>query len=257
MNSLLCPKVDSPLQRCLVELGGRNAIHEQATDAICAFIHRDGVTFTVEHVCGAESSGSGANDCDLHACAHGRRLGDDPAVGPAAFDDLLLDIFDGHGAVHETCDAGSFAGSRADVRGPLRSVAGGQEDVEGLAPFAVVSELVEAWDLVAERTSIGFRAAGRSATVHTASGLHSDLGVLTIKGMGKDYFPIVDTLVHRTVFGRITLVVHKTAEVVDGSDLTIATPDEELATGTGGNGVRLHIALVLANDSGASGGDRY
>ena len=89
-------QIDAPLDEALVELHVGDAVHEQAADAVGALEDGDPVAGPVELGGGSQPGGAGADDGDLLAGAHGRRLGDDPAFLEALVDDGALDGLDRH-----------------------------------------------------------------------------------------------------------------------------------------------------------------
>ena len=84
-DAFLGEQVDAALDDfLLVELHVRNAIHEQAADAVLALEDGDAVAGLVELVGAGESGGAGADDGDFLAGADCGDSRGDPAFLPAA-----------------------------------------------------------------------------------------------------------------------------------------------------------------------------
>src|SRR5256885_2697168 len=71
----------------LVELHVRDAVHEEAPDAVGALEHRHQVAGTVQLRRGAKSRGTRAHDGDYLTRAHSGRLRHDPALFPPVVND--------------------------------------------------------------------------------------------------------------------------------------------------------------------------
>ncbi len=87
-------QIDAPLHDPLVELHVRDAVHQQAADAVGPLVDRDLVADLVELGRGGEARRPAADDRDPLAGARLGRLRRDPAFGEAAVDDRVLDVLD-------------------------------------------------------------------------------------------------------------------------------------------------------------------
>ena len=87
-------QVDAPLDDALVELHVRDAVHQEAADAVGPLVDGDRVADLVELRGGGEPGGTAADDGDALAGARRGRLGGDPTFGKAAVDDRVLDVLD-------------------------------------------------------------------------------------------------------------------------------------------------------------------
>ena len=112
-----------------------------------------------------------ADDGDLLARPTGRRLRHDPSLGEAAFDDGLLDEFDGDRILVDGEYAGRLARRGTDPPREFGKAVGPVEAVERVAPLSPVDQVVEVGNDVPERTTV---VAERHAAVHAARALGLD-----------------------------------------------------------------------------------
>jgi len=96
----------------------------------------------------------------------------DPALIPAAVDDLALDGFDRDRIVVDVERAGGFARRGANAAGELREVVRLEQAVQRLLPPVLVNQVVPVRDQVAQRAGA---VAERQASVHAAGALASCL----------------------------------------------------------------------------------
>ena len=119
-----------------VHLEVGNAVAEQAADPVGLLEHGRRVAHPRELLRAGEAGGPGADDRDPLAGAARRHLRHDPALAPAAVDDLAFDRLDRHRIVVEVERAGRLAGRRADAAGEFREIVGAVQPVERRAPLA-------------------------------------------------------------------------------------------------------------------------
>ena len=133
----------------------------------------------------------GADDRDLLARAHQRRLGLDPAFGPGPVDDLHLDLLDRDRVGVDAEHAGGLARRRAEPAGELGEVVGRVQPFGRLVPVVPPDQVVPLRDQVAQRAA---GVAERDAAVHAAAGL-------ALQAPGRevvvDLAPVPDPHVHR------------------------------------------------------------
>ena len=146
-------QIDAALDDALVELHVGDAVHEQAADAVGALEDGDPVAGLVELGGGGKPGGAGADDGDLLAGAHRRRLGHDPAFLEALIDDGALDGLDRDRRLVDAEDARAFARRRADAAGELGEVVGLVQPFERFLPQAAIDEVVPLGDEVVDRAA--------------------------------------------------------------------------------------------------------
>src|SRR5262249_30329356 len=142
----------------------RDAVHQQAADAVIALEHRDLVAGAVELRRARQARRARPDHRDLFTGARQRRLGDDPALGEAAIDDRALDALARDRRLAEAQHARPLARRRADAPGPLGEVVGLVQARQRLAPLPAINQIVPLGDQVVDRT------AGRAA-VHQLAGV--------------------------------------------------------------------------------------
>ncbi len=163
-------QVDAAVDDALVELHVRNAVHQQAADAIGALVDGDLVTGFVELVGGREAGRTRADDGNALAAARRGHVRLDPTFGEAAVDDRVLDVLDRDGGIRDAEHAGALARRRARAARELREVVGLVQPVERVAPAALVDQVVPFRNQVVDRAAV-VGLAKRHAAVHAARAL--------------------------------------------------------------------------------------
>jgi hypothetical protein len=181
----------------LVEFHVRDAVHQQAARPVLALEYRHRVTGAIQLLRRGEPRGAGTDDGNLLAGAHRGRLGQHPALVPAAIDDLVLDVLDGDRRVVHAEHARAFAGRRADTAGELGEVVRHVQALECLAPQPAVDEVVPLRDHVVDRAARGHaadqlaRVAERHAAIHAARALVAQPLLLEVR---MELLPVADAL---------------------------------------------------------------
>src|SRR5262249_22045219 len=122
LDALLYHEVDASLNRALVQLHVRDAVHKQPADTVGPLEDGDPMAGTVELLRCRQARRTGADDRHLLAGALGRRLGHDPAFLEALVDDGALDALDGDRLLVDAEDAGALARRRTHTTGELGKV---------------------------------------------------------------------------------------------------------------------------------------
>src|SRR5258706_14290872 len=73
-----------------------NAVAQQPADSIGFFVDRHFMTRSTELLRRSQTGGAGAHNRYLLAGAGSRRFGTNPAFRESSFDDVLLDLLNGH-----------------------------------------------------------------------------------------------------------------------------------------------------------------
>ncbi|EGF33460.1 hypothetical protein IMCC9480_3932 [Oxalobacteraceae bacterium IMCC9480] len=152
----------------------RDAIAQQAADAIALFEHGHIVAYPRQLLCRRHAGRTGADDGDFLAGLGGRRLRYDPAVFPTLVDDEMLDRLDADGVTVDAQGAGALARCRANAAGELGEVIG---RVQGLERFAITTAIHH---VIPVRNDVVDRAAGiaeRNTAIHAARALDLGFGV--------------------------------------------------------------------------------
>ena len=142
----------------------RNAVNEQAADAIVAIINRHLVSALTHALCSSEAGGTGANNADCLAALSARANGIDPALFPRRLSQILFDSADGNAAMAALLDhARAFAEAilRADAAADFGHRIGRSGKPVSVFEPAFGGELQPVGDVVLER-------AVRLAERHTA-----------------------------------------------------------------------------------------
>src|SRR5690606_4973236 len=130
-----------------------NAVHEQAANAVGAFVDRDLVSGFVELGSAAETGGSAADDGDLLAGATLGRLGLYPPLVEGMLDDRDFDVLDRDRLLVDAEHAGFLARRRADATGELREVVGLEQLQQRLVPPVAVDQVIPLGNDVAQRAA--------------------------------------------------------------------------------------------------------
>ena len=190
LHSLGGHLLQAAVDNVLLQLEIGDAVAQEAAHAVVLLEEHDLVAGADQLLGGGQSGRAGAD----HGHAAGALLpgvdGPDPALLEGPLRNLVFDLLDGDRRVVDGQRAGGFAGGRADAAGDLGEVVGGVEVFGGLAPAAVVDEVVELGDAVLHRAAGGV--AEGDAAVHAAARLlvqHAgDQGPV-------DLVPVLDPLV--------------------------------------------------------------
>jgi hypothetical protein len=198
--------LEAAVDEVLLHLEVRDAVAEEAADAVALLEDGDGVAGAGELLGSGEPGGSGADDGDAFAGADGRRLGADVALVEGAVGDRLLDELDGDGRLIDAEDARGLARRRTDAAREFGEIVGRVELADGLAPLAVEDEVVPIGDQVGER------AAGMAeghAAIHAAGALGLDAldGERLI-----DLEPVVDALPRVAAGGELAGVLEEAGD---------------------------------------------
>jgi hypothetical protein len=182
--------VHAALDDALVELHVRDAVHEQAADAVGPLVDSDGVAGFVELGGGGETRGPAADDGDSLTGAILRNARRDPAFFPAAVDDRVLDVLDGDRRAGDAEHAGALARRRAGAARELGEVVGLVEPLERVAPAALVDHVVPLGNEIVDRAAM-VRLAEGNAAVHAASALRHEV---LDGGVGEDLEKVAGAL---------------------------------------------------------------
>src|SRR6185436_2045493 len=160
-----------------------------------------------------ESRGTGADDRDLLAGPRGRRLGDDPALFPAAVDDGVLDVLDGHRRRVDAEHARAFTRCRAHAPGEFRKIVGAMQALERLLPQAAVDEVVPLRDEVVHRAARGHArdqfagVAERHSAIHAARALLSQALLVHVV---VELVPVAHALGRGTIHRQLAQIFYET-----------------------------------------------
>ena len=185
-----------------LELG--DAVAEQAADAVGALEHHDLVACTRQLLRCREASGTGSDDGDLLAGAHGRNLRRDPAFFEGTVDDLDFDPLDCDRVLIDAEHTRRLTRRGTQAAGELGKVVRGVQPLDRVLPLLAEHEVVPVRDQVAERAAV---VAERDTAVHAACRLSVQL-------VGRERFidllPVLEPHRHRAVLGVLTFELEKT-----------------------------------------------
>ena len=189
-----------------LELG--DAVAQQPTDAVGAFVDDDVVTGASQLLRGREPGWTTADDGDALA---GLRLGHDrrePAFFPRAVDDLDFDLLDRDGRLVDAEHARGFARRRAQSPGELGEVVGRVQPLaRGFSQSVAVHEVVPLGDQVPERAA---GVAERDAAVHAARAL---LAHLLGREVLVDLLPVEHPHRDRPPLRQLPVVLHESGRL--------------------------------------------
>ena len=179
-DALCGHQVDAALHDGLVQFHVGDAVHQQAADAVGAFVYGHGVAGAVELRRAGEPGGAGAHHGDPLARALFGGLRDHPAPLESPVDDGAFDIFDGDRRIVEAQHARPLAGRRTDPAGELGEVVGPVQAIQRLPPEPPVDQVVPLGDQVVDGAPRGQAVeqdagvAEGDAAVHAARPLFSE-----------------------------------------------------------------------------------
>src|SRR5437879_5048391 len=113
---------EASVDQMLFHLEIRDAVAQQAADAIVLFENRDPVASARQLLCRRESRWSRPHHSHTLSRTHSRGLRTNPAFGETTLDDGLLDLLDGHRRLIDAEHARGFARRRTDAPGELRKI---------------------------------------------------------------------------------------------------------------------------------------
>ena len=156
----------------LLHLEFRDAVAQQAADAVGAFVHRDRVAGARQLLRSGETGRTRAHDRDGVSGLPARDLRRHPAVVPCTVGNLMLDLLDRDRATRlrriDREHARRFARRRAQPPGDLRKVVGCVQPLGCLSPVVPPDQVVPLGNQVPERAAV---VAERNSAVHASTGL--------------------------------------------------------------------------------------
>ena len=205
LDALGRQQIDAPLHDALVELHVRNAVHQQAADAVGPLVDGDVMADLVELRGGGQPGRAAADDRHALAGPLRRRLRRDPAFGEAAVDDRVLDVLDRHRRIGDAQHARAFARGRAGAAGELGKVVRLVQPIERVLPAALVDQVVPLGNEIVDRAA-RFALAKRHAAIHAARTLRAQV---QLGRRGEDFQEILRPLQRIAIRHRLPLEFFK------------------------------------------------
>src|SRR5690606_37647778 len=137
----------------LLQLEVRNAIAQEAANAVALLEYGDRVTRTNQLLGAGEPRGARAHNGDALAGLAAGRLWCHPAFLPASVDNGMLDGLDAHRVIIDGQRAGRLARSGADAAGELGEVVRGMQHVQRTPPVLPIHEVVPVRNNIIDRAS--------------------------------------------------------------------------------------------------------
>ena len=162
---------DAAFEMTLLHLELGDAVAQQSTDSVGAFVHDDVVSGPCQLLRGCESGRARTDDRDALPRLRRRRHRHHPTLVPRSIDDRDLDLLDRHRILVDAEHARRLAWCRAQPPGELGKVVGGVQPLARGRPVAAPDEIVPFGDEVPQRAAV---VAERDAAVHAASRLGPD-----------------------------------------------------------------------------------
>ena len=224
-NAFLFHDTDSSIDNIvLVELHIRDAVHQQSSDSIIAFVDRDPMPGFVELRGSGEASRPGTDHGNLASCADLRRLRNHPAHFERMIDNRTFDILNRNRWFDHGQATGTFAGSRTDSTGELRKIVRLVQSVQCVAPAALVNKIVPFGDEVIDRASGGHirhQIAGmtkRHAAIHAPRPLNLEV---SLGHVFVELIPIQNAQQRITVRGDLSCVFFEASGLSHGTLLSV------------------------------------
>ena len=161
---------EAPVENALFQFEVRDAVAQQAADAVILFKQGDFVARAIQLLRGGEARRARTDDGNSLPGARLGRFRLDPAFFPCAVDDGFFDQFDRDGRFVDPQDARRFAWRGANAPGKLRKIISGMEDADRILPAVAIDEIVPVRNDVVDRAA---RVAERNAAIHAARALHA------------------------------------------------------------------------------------
>mmetsp|Transcript_139265 Transcript_139265/g.353104 ORF Transcript_139265/g.353104 Transcript_139265/m.353104 type:complete len:296 (+) Transcript_139265:1285-2172(+) len=204
----------------LRELHRWDAIHQQATSAVCTLQDLDQVPCTVQLLSRRQTGGTRADYAHTLAGPHLRRVRLDPTFGEAVFNDRKLCGLDGHRRLIDTEHTSFLARCRARGAGELWKVVGVEKTLQRPLPLPFMDKLIPSWDAIAQgaaTTSLIGAVASRRTAIHASSGLCLNptvplLRLLRLRCV--DLLPIHGSVLIRAVRHALTCILVESAFLV-------------------------------------------
>ena len=204
--------VQPPVKDGFLHLEIRNAIPQQASDAIGLFEEGHRMSRTVQLLRGGEPRWPRADHGHAFAGAAQGWFRPNPSFLEGVLDDGLFDGLDGDGRFIDAQHARGLAGGGANAAREFRKVVGGVQRADGFFPSVAVNQVVPIGDDVVQGTA---RVAKGNAAIHAARRLRAQLllGEVLI-----NFLVIIHALFHGPARGRFASGFH------ESGSFTQATP---------------------------------
>ena len=144
---------NSSLDDAFFQLHVGNAVHQQTAHAVASFKHRDGMSSVIELVGCRESRRTRADDRDLLAGSHLRRLRLRPAFRISSLHNGVFVCPHGYSIAFRAAGTRFFAKRGTHAAGKFRETVGQPQPVIRLLPCPSVDEIVPFGNEVAQRTA--------------------------------------------------------------------------------------------------------
>ena len=199
--------LDAAINDMLFKLEVRNAVAEQAADAVVLFKNCDGVAGAAQLLRSSKTRGAAADDGDALARGLFRRLGMNPALVPGALHDRTLDELDRNRRLVDAEHACGLARSGTNAARELGKIVGRVEAANRCLPAVPVDQIVPVGNEIVDRAA-GV-AEGHTA-IHAASAL---LALLLLGERLVNFEPILDALVGLAACGLLASDFQKACDL--------------------------------------------
>ncbi len=162
----------APLDHLLGELEIRDAVPQQATDAVLLLVDGDRVAGTCQLLCGRHARRTRTDHRDALTGLVRCNLRLDPTLLPGLLDDRQLDVLDRHRCIVDVQRTRGFARGRTDTTGELREIVGRVQHLDRRPPVTLIDQVVPIRDQVVYRAAF---MAERNPAIHATRTLLADL----------------------------------------------------------------------------------
>ena len=199
-HSLGAHLLQPPVDEVFLHLEIRNAVAQQAADAVVFFEYRDLMSRARQLLRSRQSGRPGADHGHALARAHAGWFRFDETLFEAAVHDGLFNLLDGDRRFADPQNTGGFAGRWTNPSGEFGKVIGGMQLPDGFAPAAAIHQVVPVRNDVGERTA---GVAKGHAAIHAARRLRRE--ALFRKRL-VDFEPVLDARGRRAALRKLARV---------------------------------------------------
>jgi hypothetical protein len=142
-SSALCLHLGKPLVNVMLfHLEVRNAVAQEAADAVVTLKHRDCVADTSELLSGGQPGGTTAHNRDSLVGDPGGRKWGHPPVRPGLLNDGRFHLLDGHGRLVDSENTRGLTRSGAELAGEFREIVGFVEPLNRPASVPATHQVI-------------------------------------------------------------------------------------------------------------------
>ena len=162
--------LQAPINNALLHLELRNAVAQQATDAVGLFVNRDPMPGAIQLLRRRQSRRAGADDSDFLPRAHFWRLRANESFREASIHNALFNLLDGHGRRVDAEHASRFARRGTNASSKFGKIVCRMKLAHRFLPAPVIDEIIPVGNQIVDRAA---GMAERDAAIHAARPLRA------------------------------------------------------------------------------------